>query len=239
MSLAADKAGGRLPGFGPDQTNADAFSQLRPAGSSHSRHCDGPSSCSRFRWTQSASWGCMNIGACPSDDDRHAIVLQIDHHVLVLRSHCCGAFGCGAEPRQLPPPPPLPPQAEPSPPPQRETPRPAAVPRKPSLASGGFHPCDNVDGDSAPETRGSFPCPFPPAANLWQIDSATVVLEVQIDPSGYPQQVRVEQDPGYGFGDVALGCACRHRYTEPAFTERVDASGRIHIKLVFRRDGPT
>ncbi len=67
----------------------------------------------------------------------------------------------------------------------------------------------------------SWSCPFPPEADIEQIDRATAVLVVTVAPDGRPVSVRVLSDPGYGFGRQARQCALGRRY-RPA----LDRDGR-------------
>jgi protein TonB len=64
-------------------------------------------------------------------------------------------------------------------------------------------------------------CPFPPQADLEQVDRATAVVAVTVAPNGSPRSVQVLSDPGYGFGAMAKRCAMSKSYT-PA----LDADGK-------------
>jgi protein TonB len=64
-------------------------------------------------------------------------------------------------------------------------------------------------------------CPFPPQADLEQIDRATATVVVSVGADGRAKGVQVVSDPGYGFGAMAKQCAMSQRY-EPA----LDADGR-------------
>ncbi|WP_437594593.1 energy transducer TonB [Sorangium sp. So ce1000] len=55
-------------------------------------------------------------------------------------------------------------------------------------------------------------CPFPPEADVDQIDQAKVVLMVMVRPDGSPLSVKVVSDPGHGFGRSARMCALGMRY---------------------------
>jgi periplasmic protein TonB len=58
-------------------------------------------------------------------------------------------------------------------------------------------------------------CPFPPEADMDQIDFQRVPVVITVRPDGKPDSVRVVKDPGSGFGREARKCAMEHRY-EPA-----------------------
>jgi len=61
-------------------------------------------------------------------------------------------------------------------------------------------------------------CPFPPQADLHQVDKATVVLSVTVDPSGRVTNASVISDPGYGFGAAARRCVMAQPFP-PALDE--------------------
>ena len=61
-------------------------------------------------------------------------------------------------------------------------------------------------------------CPFPPQADLHQVDKATVVLSVTVDPSGRVTNASVVSDPGYGFGAAARRCVLAQPFP-PALDE--------------------
>ena len=92
--------------------------------------------------------------------------------------------------------------------------------RNPNARSGGKG-CRNSKGkgtgkrkrsgrkvDRSRGLRGSHSadCPFPPQADLHQVDKATVVLSVTVAPSGRVTNASVLSDPGYGFGAAARRC---------------------------------
>lgn len=58
----------------------------------------------------------------------------------------------------------------------------------------------------------SWNCPFPPEADVEQIDSAVAVVIVTVRPDGTPSNVKVVSDPGHGFGRAARMCALGRRY---------------------------
>lgn len=82
----------------------------------------------------------------------------------------------------------------------------------------------------------SWNCPFPPEADIEQIDRATAVIVVTVSESGRPTSVRVLSDPGYGFGRAAKQCAMGRRY-EPALNRvgKPIRSTTPPINVRFRR----
>ncbi|MEM9696963.1 MAG: ferric siderophore ABC transporter substrate-binding protein, partial [Myxococcota bacterium] len=55
-------------------------------------------------------------------------------------------------------------------------------------------------------------CPFPPQADVEQIDKAVATVAVTVGPDGRARSARVVSDPGYGFGAMAKRCALGQRY---------------------------
>lgn len=89
----------------------------------------------------------------------------------------------------------------------------------------------------APRLAGlaEWSCPFPPEADVEQINDASVSLRVQVDPTGRVESVTVSNDPGYGFGRVAQRCAFSKRW-DPGLDRRGKPTGATaHIKVRFRR----
>jgi periplasmic protein TonB len=64
-------------------------------------------------------------------------------------------------------------------------------------------------------------CPFPPQADLHQIDKATVVLSVTVSGTGRVTSASVVSDPGWGFGAAAKRCI----YAQ-TFPPALDKSGK-------------
>jgi len=56
-------------------------------------------------------------------------------------------------------------------------------------------------------------CPWPHEADDQQIDEQTVVIEVVVGPDGRAESATVLSDPGHGFGQAAIACALRTRFT--------------------------
>jgi protein TonB len=64
-------------------------------------------------------------------------------------------------------------------------------------------------------------CPWPHDAEAEQIDEQVAVVRVIVRPDGTVASARIVRDPGHGFGDAAVACAMRTRFTPAA-----DPSGR-------------
>jgi protein TonB len=75
-------------------------------------------------------------------------------------------------------------------------------------------PVTGPDLSRPPAISGStdWDCPFPPEADVDQIDLMKVPIVVTVRPDGTPESVRVVSDPGHGFGRAARQCAMRQRY---------------------------
>ncbi len=82
----------------------------------------------------------------------------------------------------------------------------------------------------------SWNCPFPPQADLEQVDRATAVIAVTVGADGRAKSVRVISDPGFGFGAAAKRCAYGRRYQTG-----LDSSGKAitatmpPVRVHFRR----
>jgi periplasmic protein TonB len=63
-------------------------------------------------------------------------------------------------------------------------------------------------------------CPWPRSAETLGIDEQLVLLRVIVRADGSVVSARLQADPGFGFGEAALACARRSRFTAAA-----DASG--------------
>lgn len=75
----------------------------------------------------------------------------------------------------------------------------------------------------APRLAGgaSWSCPFPPEADVADVNRATVALRVSVSADGSVSDVSVSSEPGYGFGRAAKRCAMNKRW-DPG----LDATGR-------------
>jgi len=56
-------------------------------------------------------------------------------------------------------------------------------------------------------------CPWPHEADNQQIDEQTVVIQVVVGPDGSVESATLLSDPGHGFGQAAIACALRTRFT--------------------------
>jgi protein TonB len=56
-------------------------------------------------------------------------------------------------------------------------------------------------------------CPWPREADAEQINDETVVIQVVVGVTGRAESVTVLSDPGHGFGQAAIACALRTRFT--------------------------
>jgi protein TonB len=79
----------------------------------------------------------------------------------------------------------------------------------------GTAPTSNSSVDlsrpAAPVSR-SWNCPFPPEADIEQINYMRVSVVVQVSAEGNPKSVEVLNDPGFGFGRAARQCALKQAY---------------------------
>jgi protein TonB len=88
---------------------------------------------------------------------------------------------------------------------------------KPSGVVGGTgtKPTSNSSVDlsrpAAPVSR-NWNCPFPPEADIEQINYMRVSVVVQVNSEGNPKSVEVLNDPGFGFGRAARQCALKQSY---------------------------
>lgn len=78
-------------------------------------------------------------------------------------------------------------------------------------------------------------CPFPPEADVDQVDDAVVGIEVKVTTDGRAEAVTITRDPGHGFGREAKKCALRERY-EPALNADGQAiPGVYRVNFTFTR----
>ncbi|HVW27860.1 MAG TPA: TonB family protein [Polyangiaceae bacterium] len=59
----------------------------------------------------------------------------------------------------------------------------------------------------------SWSCPWPREADAEDIDEQTVVIRVVVRPDGSVESANVASNPGHGFGDAAVSCAMRTRFS--------------------------
>lgn len=93
-----------------------------------------------------------------------------------------------------------------------------------------------VDHSRAPQLAGGmeWDCPFPPEAEVEQINQAVVSLKVQVAPDGKVRDVTVLSDPGYGFGREARRCAQRKRWAPGLDDQGQPTGATAHIKVRFQ-----
>ncbi len=60
---------------------------------------------------------------------------------------------------------------------------------------------------------GDWDCAWPAAADRLEINEASATVRVTVDRRGRPLKVKVVRDPGHGFGEAAIRCAARARFT--------------------------
>ncbi len=73
---------------------------------------------------------------------------------------------------------------------------------------------------------GDWNIPFPPEADLEQVDEAYVSLQFTVTPEGQVTDVKVLKDPGHGFGRAARNYAKTRRFAHAA-----DADGHAVAEL--------
>jgi protein TonB len=78
-------------------------------------------------------------------------------------------------------------------------------------------------------------CPFPPEADVAQIDEAYVMLQVDVSADGTPSAVRVLTDPGNGFGREARPCALRKRFSPALDHDGTPIPSTIKVRVSFTR----
>jgi protein TonB len=86
----------------------------------------------------------------------------------------------------------------------------------------------------AAPVSGSWNCGFPAEADIEQINNTRVNVMVTVGADGQAKDVKVLQDPGYGFGALARRCALRMAYN-PALDRNgtaVTATQVVNINFV-------
>jgi protein TonB len=82
---------------------------------------------------------------------------------------------------------------------------------------------------------GSWGCPFPPQADLNQIDRAAVTLSITVGTDGRAKSASVVSDPGYGFGAQARRCAMSKRYKPALNRDGKKITKTIVVRVRFTR----
>jgi protein TonB len=78
-------------------------------------------------------------------------------------------------------------------------------------------------------------CPFPPEADVDNIDQAAVLVQVSVGPEGRPTSVKVVSDPGHGFGRAARTCAMQRSYQTALDREGKPVPGVFSANVTFAR----
>lgn len=78
-------------------------------------------------------------------------------------------------------------------------------------------------------------CPFPPEADVDNIDQAAVLVQVSVNPEGRPSSVKVVTDPGHGFGRAARTCAMQRGYQTALDREGKPVAGVFSVNVTFAR----
>ena len=78
-------------------------------------------------------------------------------------------------------------------------------------------------------------CPFPPEADVDNIDQAAVLVQVSVGPDGRPSAVKIVSDPGHGFGRAARACAVQRSYQTALDREGKSIAGVFTANVTFSR----
>lgn len=78
-------------------------------------------------------------------------------------------------------------------------------------------------------------CPFPPEADVDNIDQAAVLVQVTVSPDGRPGAVKIVSDPGHGFGRAARACALQRSYQTALDREGKAIGGVFTANVTFAR----
>lgn len=81
----------------------------------------------------------------------------------------------------------------------------------------------------------SWNCPFPPEADVENVNQAVVTLLVSIDTRGAVRSADVHTDPGYGFGRAARRCALTKRWEPGLDVLGRPTSASLTVKVRFQR----
>lgn len=82
---------------------------------------------------------------------------------------------------------------------------------------------------------GSWGCPFPPQADLNQVDRASVTLSITVGANGRASSASVVSDPGYGFGAQARRCAMSKSYVPALNKAGQKIAKTIVVRVKFQR----
>ncbi|CAN5261544.1 hypothetical protein BH09MYX1_BH09MYX1_17720 [soil metagenome] len=108
---------------------------------------------------------------------------------------------------------------------------------QPGGTGTGTAPPSSVDRSRAVQRAGTgdWKCPFPPEADLEQIDDASAIVAVTIGVDGRVQSATIDQDPGHGFGREARSCALRESYSAALDRDGKAIVGTKKFRVLFTR----
>lgn len=81
----------------------------------------------------------------------------------------------------------------------------------------------------------SWNCPFPPEADVDQIDEAVVTIAVTVRPDNSVLSVTVVKDPGHSFGRAARMCALSRHFVSALDRNGVPTAGTATFNVRFSR----
>lgn len=101
----------------------------------------------------------------------------------------------------------------------------------------GIAPPSAVDRSRSVQRSGTgdWKCPFPPEADLDQIDEAAAIVAVTVGADGKVQSATIDQDPGHGFGREARSCALRESYAAALDRDGKPIVGTKKFRVLFTR----
>jgi periplasmic protein TonB len=105
---------------------------------------------------------------------------------------------------------------------------PPAPPGPPPIGPDRSRPPSLVGGSE-------WSCPFPPEADVAQIDDAYATVRVDVGADGAPATATVLSDPGNGFGREARRCALDRRYNPGLDHDGHAIAGRKTVLIHFSR----
>ncbi len=82
---------------------------------------------------------------------------------------------------------------------------------------------------------GTWSCPFPPEADLDDVNQAVVTLQVSVAVNGAVSSADVRNDPGHGFGRAARRCALTKRWDPGLNTLGQPTAATAVVKVRFQR----
>jgi len=86
-----------------------------------------------------------------------------------------------------------------------------------------------------PQAPFDWHCAFPAEAEKAKISRALVLLALTVGPDGTVEKVDVADDPGYGFGEIAVKCASVQRFTPGVDASGRDVRARVSVNVHFVR----